>query len=119
MITDLFLNEIAKNINGESSSAPSHCAFSSTVITPDATDTSLAQEWDRSSATGSRVSNVVTLTAIRSGAIASSTGDAINALGLFTAASGGTLLAEATVPNILHSDTFDLETEWRITVSRK
>ena len=119
MITDVFLQELAKNINGESNTNASHLAYSSTAITPDATDTTLTGEFlTRVSATGSRVLTETTFNAIRSGAVASSSGDRINAMALFTSSSGGNLFAEALVPSILHTTAFDFEVDWKITISR-
>ena len=119
MITDVFLQEIAKSINGESSTVPSHMAFSNDSTTPDPTDTSLASEFDRSSITGSRVTNSITFNSIRSSATASGSGDTINKLGLFSASSSGNLFMEATVPSILHTDDFDFEVDATITISRR
>lgn len=120
MITDVFLQEIAKAINGESFTSPTHTAFSGSVITPDPTDTSLPTELDRSATSGSRTTNEVTFTGIRSSATATpTTGDYINTVALFSASSGGNLFIEATAPNILHTDLFDLEVEATVTIERK
>ena len=120
MITDTFLINFAKNINGESSTRPGYITFSSDVVTPSATDTTIPNELGtRSSVTGSRVSNQVTFNGIRTGAVASSGGDYINVMGLFSSATSGELLTEATVPNVLHTDNFDLEVDWTITFERK
>ena len=119
VFTDTGLIELAKALNGESNTIPSHVAFSSTVITPDTADTSIPGELDRSATSGTRVTNQVTFNALRSGATASSTGDYINTLGLFTSTSGGNLYAEALVPSVLHTTTFDLEIDWKVTIERK
>ena len=119
MITDTFLNRIAGWINGESGDSPSNIAFSSSVITPDGTETSLPSEYGRSSADGTRILSETTYNGLRSGAIASSTGDYINSLGLLTASTGGDLLVEALVPSVLHTTSFDFEVDWTITVDRK
>lgn len=111
---------MAKFINGESTVIPGYVAFSEDSIIPDPTDTSLPSELDRSSIAGSRIANTATFSAIRSGATATpSTGDFINSLGLLNTSSGGTLFAEATVPDILHTSDFDFEVEWQITIERK
>lgn len=119
VLTDVFLDEMAKAMNGESYTVGSDVAFSNDIIVPDATDTALPSEFDRSSTTGSRTGNKVSFTAIRSGAIASVGGDTVNSIGLLTASSGGNLLSEATVPSIVHTQTFDLEVDWQITIERK
>jgi len=122
MITDIFLEEVAKYMNAEASTTVSDLTFSSTVITPDATDTSVAGELGaRVTTTNSRSSTVPTVTFIgtRSGAIASSSGDFVNLVALFTASSGGNLMAEALVPSVLHTTSFDLEVNWSITAARK
>lgn len=119
MITDVYLQEIAKAINGEANTVVSHCAFSSTVLTPAATDTSLAHEYDRSSATGTRSTNSVTFNSLRSGATASSTGDYINVVGLLTSSTGGNLMLEALVPSVLHTTSFDFEVDATVTIERK
>lgn len=117
MITDTFLYEIAKKINGESSTSPNYIDFSSTAITPDVADTSLPGVIaGGGTATQTRYLNTVTFNKIRSGAVASSTGDYINALGL--SLNGGNLFAEALVPSILHTSSYDLEADWDITVNR-
>jgi hypothetical protein len=118
MLTNNFLYAVAGWMNGETTTIPTHVAWSSTVITPSATDTSIAHEYDRSSVTNSRVLNKATFSATRSSVVASSTGDYINMAGLFNAATTGTLFAEALVPSLLHTTTYDLELDWNITVTR-
>lgn len=117
MIVDTFLNRIAGWLNGETANIPSYVAWSSSVITPAGTDTSVPSEYDESAATGSRVLTVTTFNSLRTGAIASSAGDYINSIYLLDS-STGTLLAEALVPSVLHTTTFDLEVDWQLTVSR-
>lgn len=119
MITDVFLQEMAKAINGESFTKPVGIAFSSSVITPAATDTSFAHEFDRATLSGSRTSNEVTFSGIRSGATASSSGDYINLIGLFsTDTSSGDLFVEALVPSVLHTTSFDFEVDATVTIER-
>lgn len=120
MITDTFLNEITKYITGETTVAPGYVAFSEDAIIPDAADTSLPSELDRSSVIASRTGNSASFTSIRSSATATpTTGDFINSLGLFSSSTGGLLFAEATVPNINHTTAFDFEVEWQVTIERK
>jgi hypothetical protein len=119
MLMDNFLYAVAGWMNGETFTIPSFGAWSSTVLTPAGTDTSLAHEYaTRSAATGARVLGDTTFTITRSSVLASSSGDYINSLGLLTASSGGTLYAEALVPSILHTTTYDFEVDWKISVSR-
>jgi hypothetical protein len=119
MITDNFLNTIAGWVNGETATIPSFVAWSSSAITPAGTDTSLPSEYTtRTSASGTRTLNATTFNSTRLSTLATSTGDYINSLGLLTASTAGTLYAEALVPSILHTTTFDLEVDWTITVSR-
>lgn len=117
MIVDTFLNRIAGWMNGESANIPSYVAWSSSVITPAGTDTSVPSEYDESTASGSRILSVTTFNSLRSAVLASSSGDYINSIYLL-GSSSGTLLAEALVPSVLHTTTFDLEVDWALTVSR-
>lgn len=119
MITDKFENNVAGLIGGEIATIPSHIIFSTSVITPNATDTALPSELDRSVATKSRITKNITFTAIRSGSVASTGGDIINSLGLGTAPTGGDLLGEAVVSSLLHTTAFDLQVDWLISVQRK
>lgn len=118
MITNNFLNEVSKAINGESYVSPGVIGFSSTTKTLSPTDTSLGGELDYGSAAGTRVTNVTTFNALRSGAAVGVGGDRINSLGLLNT-STGTLLAEALVPSVLHTSTYDLDVSWKIIVERK
>ena len=120
MITDTFLNNIAGLINGESSRIPSHAAFSSSVITADATHTSLPTELDspRLNITKSRSTNTTTYSFVRTGALASSTGDYLNAVAIIDSVTGGFILSEATVSSLLHTTSFDVEVDWKISVDR-
>lgn len=120
VLTDVFLEEMAKALNNESFTTPVGIAFSSSVITPAATDTSLAHEYDRAGLSGTRSTNEVTFSGLRSGAVASSTGDYINLVGvLSTSTTGGNLFVEALVPSVLHTTSFDFEVDATITIERK
>lgn len=119
MISDHFLEQIAAAINGESYDTPAYMAFSSSVITPDATATSLPTEIGRDATTNSRVTNIVTFSATKSGATVGAGGDRINSLGLVDTSTGGTLFAQALVPSVLHTSTYDLEVNWKVKVERK
>ena len=122
MLTNNFLLDITKYLNGEVGELITHLAFSSDAITPGATDTSVSgQLGSRISISNSRSSTepIVTFSGLRSGAVASSSGDYINLGALFTDASMGTLMAEAVVPSILHTSDFDFEVDWSVTIGRK
>lgn len=119
-LTDTFLNSMAGVIVGESFSIPSHVGFSSTAITINPTDTSLSGEHgDRVSVANSRTLNRVVFTGVRSGAIASSSGDSLNSFGLFSSSAGGNLYSEALVASLLQTSDFDVEVEWQVSVERK
>jgi len=120
MITDTFLNELATVINGGTMDVPSHIGFTSTALTLSGTDTSMSGEFgNRVSVSGTRVLSNTTFGGLRGGAVASSSGDTINAIGLFDASTTGDLYAEALVPSVIHTSTFDFEIDWGIRVSRK
>ena len=120
MITDTFLSELAKDLNGESALVPSWLAFGSDVIVPNAGSTDLAGDYtERFALTGSRSSNSVTVSGIRLATdVLSSSGDVLNAAALFSASSGPTLLAETTLSSILQTSAYDIEIDWKITFSR-
>jgi hypothetical protein len=119
MITDNFLNQLAGVMNGEAMGVPSHIGFSSTALVLNPVDSTLSGEYlTRVASTGSRVLNKTTFNALRSGAVASSTGNIINAIGLFDASTSGDLYSEALVPSLLHTTSFDFEIDWSITVKR-
>ena len=120
VLMDNFLVEIAKFVNGESAaSSPTHVAWSTDTSIPAADDTALVSELDRSAVTATRNSATITLTGQRSGGIASPGGDYLNLAGLFTADTAGTLLSQAQIPNVLHTNAFDMEVEWVISIERK
>jgi len=120
MITDTFLQRIAGLINGESVLVPSYAAFSSDVITASGTDTSLPSELDspRLNITNSRSNNTTTYSFTRSGALANSSGDYLNAMAIIDSATGGYVLSEATIPNFLHTTAFDINVNWKVSVER-
>ena len=118
MINDNMITGLAGALNGEAFTIPGAMSFSSDVVDISPTDTDIPNVLDSVSTTNSRSTTVVKFTGIRSGAaVISPTGDYINTIGLLTTA-GGTLMAEATTANILHTNNFDLEIDWEITISR-
>ena len=113
MNTDTLYSNIAGVLVGDSFNIPSHIAFSSTVVTLDPTSSTLTGEFgSRVATTPSRELNVATYSAIRSGAVASSTGDRINSIGLFSSSTGGELYSIVLVPSLLHTTSFDFEIDW-------
>ena len=120
MITDNFLNEMAKALANESYVVPAYLVFGSDVISESASSTSLTGEaYSRVALTDSRASNVVTFTGLKTGAsIASSVGHTLNAMAINSSASGGTHLSETLLSSIIHTTAFDVEVEARITNAR-
>ena len=120
-LTDNLLDDMAKTLNGETYTKPSHVAWSSTAITVDPTDTTLSGEFgDRTTITSARTNNEVTFSGVRTGAsVASSTGERLNSMGLFNSSASGTLHAEALVTSVLHTSDFDVELDWVIKVNRR
>jgi len=120
-VTDSWNIERAKAINSESYSIPTHNIFATTpVATIDTGATSLGGtigtgvEFD-----SSRVTNVTSFTAIRSGTdVISATGDTLRSVGMATADASGTLLAGIALDE-LQTTAFDLEFAWDITSSRR
>lgn len=121
MITNTFLQRVAGLINGESVAVPSYGAFSSSVLTADATRTSLPDELDatRLTITGTRSGATTTFSFLRSGTAASSSGDYINTMALIDSATGGYVLSDLLVPSLLHTTSFDVEVDWKIQVLRR
>ncbi|OYT26520.1 MAG: hypothetical protein B6V02_01490 [Thermoprotei archaeon ex4572_64] len=118
MINDNMINALAGALNGEGMTMPSSMAFSEDVQTLSPTATNITGILDSDDTTNSRTTNVTKFTGVRSGtSVISPTGDYLNTLGLFTS-EGGTLMATSSVANFLHTDDFDLEVDWEITVSR-
>lgn len=121
-IVDTFLNEQAKAINGESFVVPTHLAVATTVVTAIATtDTDLSGEiGTREALSGSRVDNVTSLSAVRSGADVQDTanGDEIKSSGIFSAITSGELLSGVVHGGITQTTNFDIEFVYDITVNR-
>ena len=121
-VTNTFLNELAKAINGESYLTASHIVAGSTdVSTIDTSDTTIQGELgSRISTSGSRTDNNVEFSAIRSGAVVIDTtnGDDINSAGLLTAETGGELLSGITLGGVTQTTNFDIEFIFDLTVER-
>lgn len=119
-LTDTLLNQLAGVVNEESFTAPTHVGFSSTVIIIDPTDISLSGEYgNRVAVTGTRNLNEVNFSGVRSGAVVSSSGDAINSYGLFNSSTAGDLHSEALVTSVLQTTSFDIEVDWLVKITRR
>ena len=120
MITDTFLQQMSKAFNSESFTVPGYVGFSSTAVTPDGTETSTTGVLDYSSTTNSRDSGTATdtlFTAVRSGTVASSSGDYINSLWLVESSTGD-VHSIALAPSLLHTSSYDLEASWTVSWRR-
>ncbi|GAF76467.1 unnamed protein product [marine sediment metagenome] len=121
-ITDTFLEEITKSINNESYVFPAYLAVASTQVTAIETNaTVLSGEFgDRDLLTGSRVTNVVNLSAINSGAtITNPDGTNIGSSGLMSVITSGVLLTGVTHSGITQTTNFDIKFEYKITTNRQ
>lgn len=119
VITDGYLKEIAKAMSGESFNYATYNAFSSTLTTENIADTSLAGEYgSRLILTTVRSDNVVTYSSTKTGAIVSTSGEAVKGLGLLSASSGGILMTETAIPTINQTNAFDVEFITQITYTR-
>lgn len=116
------LTEAAKAFAGESYDTISHLAFSTDgSFAVSVSDTSLSGEaGTRVSVTGTRSTATVTFNGIRTGAsVSSSAGETLTGAGLLSASSGGTLLSEITLPDLLHTTSYDIEVDWGFTFQRR
>lgn len=112
MISDSLINNLAATLVSGTFTPASHVAFTSTEVSFDPSSNELSGEFDRVSATGSNVLGITTFTGVRTGALASSTGDRVNAIALFNSSSGGQVYSVVLVPSVLHTTDFDFEVEW-------
>lgn len=120
MIIETFLEELAKAINSEGYSVPTHMAEGSSTMTIN-TDTSvLTGEYpSRQAVSSSRVNNITTFNALRTGAsVASSSGEVVYTFGLYDSSSSGNLLTAVLASSILHTTSFDIDVDWDITIER-
>lgn len=122
MITNTFLNTICAAINDETFMTPSYLAVATTVVSAIlSTDSALSGEiGSRESMTGTRVNNIVTYDAIRSGVdvINTQTGDVLTSFGLFPLSTGPNLLSGVVVSGVTHTTNFDIEIITQIKVDR-
>jgi len=122
MINDNLLTNLAKGLNSESFLVPSFLARGTDVITVSATATELDGEiGDRDTLSGSREDNIVTFNGLISGANVQDTanGDNLKGLALLTAVTDGELHIELSLPGLLQTTAFDIDTDWVLTVDRR
>ena len=115
------LVDMAKLANGESVTIASYMDFSdSSTFSLDATASSVLGSLGRISATSSRESTEPQLifSATRNGTTVSAGGDTIYGAALLPADSNSDVQALASVPEILHTSTFDLQVDWTIEFER-
>lgn len=120
-ITDNFLQEIAKLLNSESASLPTHLGFGAGTVVISPTMTALSDEiGTRVSTSNSRVLEVVTFNGVRTGAsLVSTDGDTLKSVGLFTASTDGLLESAVSLPDLLQTTDYDLDVDFEFTVSRR
>jgi len=121
MITDLFLNEVAKALNNESYVVCNYITYGTDILSALSSDTSLSGETGtRSLVTRARTANVINHNHLKTGSIITNpTGIELQSLALFDALTVGTLLTEAPIaPSIIQTTTFDIEIDWGITINR-
>lgn len=119
MIVDNFLTEMAKAMNGESTNMPSHLAYGSTTMTISTDTSSITGEFgSRDSITGARTTNVVTFNGLKSGSTVGSSGETLFTFSLWNSSGSGDLHSAVLVPSILHTSSFDIDTDWQFTVTR-
>jgi hypothetical protein len=110
MIPNTHLNEVAKAMTGEAYVIPEYYGFSDTLTTVDVTDTTMSGEFGtRIAATATRDNNEVTYTGMRTGALVPTDGETLTGLALFSDVTGGTLMTETVIPEINHTNAFDIE----------
>ena len=111
---------LAKALNSESYSVPTHNIVGTTEVTSislSATDLS-GVTGTASSLTEARSLNEVTFEGIRlSTDVVSTSGDALKSAGITTASTGGTLQAGVVIDE-LHTTGFDLEFDWVLLIDR-
>jgi hypothetical protein len=122
MITNYFLTETAKALNGESFVIPGYLAVGTTDVTQIlSTDTSIPGETGtRDIINKSRTGSAVTFSGVNpASGITAATGIAVESVGLFNPSSSGTLMIGASFSGLIQTTSFDLEVITQLTVSRK
>lgn len=121
MILDTFLTENAKAFNGESFVTPAYLAVGTGTVAISTTSTALSGPVDdtRSTLTKTRITNVLSFDAVRSGTgVGTAAGEYLNELGIFSAVTAGTMLSAITLPSILQTTSFDIDISGSFTWSR-
>jgi hypothetical protein len=119
-VTDDFLEEVMKAVNGESYATPEYVSWSSDAITIDPTASSLTGEYgSRNGTTNVRSGTGLTLSVVKTGATVGSAGERINSMGLFSTSTAGIIMSQALVSSLLQTSDFDVELDWVITAQRR
>lgn len=120
MITDYYLNEIAKALQGSTYVYPTYLAFGTTVLTLSTTDSSLVGEsGTRIALSSSRSNSAVTYSGTRlASQVPTSSGIYLNGLGLLSSSTAGTLLTEFVLSSVLHTTSYDIQVDSLVTVGR-
>jgi hypothetical protein len=119
VVHDNLLNEIGKVLNAESYVVPGYAAYSTSDLTLDPAMTSFSGETPvRTTLTASRTNNVVSLTGIKTGTIVGASGQTLYEQALFDASTSGTLLSMQSLPSVLHTTSYDIETNWDLQLER-
>lgn len=122
VLTDTFLTQVAKALANESYTVSSHLAVTTaTDFSADVTATDIGTEiGSREAVATTRVDNVTTYSATRSGAsVVGASGDTLTGVGLFSASSGGDLEMLVPLPSLSHTTGFDIEFDFQITAGRR
>ncbi len=120
-VTDTFLQQIASALASETYIVPSYLTVGTTVIIPGTTDTDLTGEiGPREVLTTARVDNQVEFSTLRSStSVIQATGDTLNSTALFGAATSGDMFTSVSLPQINHTNSYDIEFDWTITINRR
>lgn len=120
MITDKFLEEVAKVLNAESYVIPAYYSFSTSLVTPAVTDTVLDGEiGTRVAVTKSRSGQDVEYIGTRlATSVVATTGDTLSIIGMSNSLTVGTLLHEQTISGLIQTTAYDIEFTNTIGVNR-
>lgn len=121
MITDNMLTEMAKALAGESFVVPSHAAWATSSNPIVASMTTITSEvGSRTSVSDVRTGTTVEFSGIRTGAsVPVAAGQQLFTVGLYSAATSGTLLSAVALPGITHTTTFDIDLDYSFTINRQ
>lgn len=114
MIPDTTKEYLAGALNGESFTAPTHMAWGDSSTAASATDTSLASEIERNELTSER--NARTVEYISTLNTTEANGSTIQEVGMFNAATNGTIFSRSIISPISKNSTFEIQTINRLRV---